>query len=147
MTFGNCVDRRLLMRNEFIKDTLKAVYILFCISMLTTQNAVNAASENLPHLEYYKEARQCEEKGDLNKAARLYHRAYETSQDLNFKKEMLRLEGQTYTYMKKYPEALRIYQEYLQLPHLFPFEVVRVKTAIAYIYVYQEKILRGNRKY
>ncbi|MCM8758444.1 MAG: hypothetical protein NC906_01545 [Candidatus Omnitrophica bacterium] len=130
------------MRKEFLKGSLKAVCIL-CLHLLIMPNAMNVASEKLSHLDYYTEARQCEEKGEFEKAAHLYHRAYETSGDLNFKKEMLRLEGQAYTYMKKYPEALRTYQEYLQLPHLFPFELVRVKTAIAYIYVYQEKYLEA----
>ncbi len=92
--------------------------------------------------ELYETAKGYEEEGTLEKALEYYQEAFRSSKEMPFKKTMLELIGEVYTGMKKYEEALLLYQKYLELDSN-PFEEVRGQRKIAYIYVYQKKYTEG----
>jgi tetratricopeptide (TPR) repeat protein len=120
----------------------KIYFICFFILIGSLISVRNLYSDEIQSKKFYEEARKYEGEGNLEKAIEFYQKAFENSQNISFKKTILELLGQVYRAMKRYEDALQIYQKYLELAST-PFEEVRGKTAIAYIYVYKGKYSKG----
>lgn len=93
-------------------------------------------------LKIYEKAQKYEKEGNLEKALEIYQKILETSAELSLKKTVLITIAQIYTKGKRYEEALKILNEYLDLAQT-PFEICRGKTEMAYIYIYQGDYSKG----